>query len=92
MKTQIKKFTYLQNAKVLAGLYFFMGLLYVPFGLIVFMTAEGQEKYSAIVFVVMPLIMPVFSFIFVPIACAIYNFVARHLGGIEFIQEQVEES
>jgi len=91
MKTQIKRFTYLQNSKVLAGLYFFMGLFYVPFGLIIFMIAEGQEKYGAIVFMVMPVIMPIFSFIFVPITCAIYNLIAKYLGGIEFIQEQIEQ-
>lgn len=91
MKIQIKKFTYLQNTKVLAGLYFFLGLFYIPMGLIMFLTTEGPEKYSAIMFLVMPIVMPIASFIFVPIGCAIYNLIAKIMGGIEFIQEEVNE-
>ncbi|MCG8527511.1 MAG: hypothetical protein MI748_14110 [Opitutales bacterium] len=87
MKIQIKKFTYVQNTKVVAGLYFFLGLFYIPMGLIMFLTTEGPEKYSAIMF----LVMPIASFIFVPIGCAIYNLIAKIMGGIEFIQEEVNE-
>ena len=34
--------------------------------------------------VVMPLLYGIFGFVFTTIACAVYNFVAKQIGGIEF--------
>jgi hypothetical protein len=43
-----------------------------------------QVKVMAIVYLCMPILMGVFGFIFFVISAAIYNLLARWLGGFEF--------
>lgn len=77
-----------QTAKVLGALYGLLGLLFVP----VFLVAAAftpRNSGPAVGFVLaLPLIYAVAGFIFTAIACALYNLVAKYVGGIEV---QLEE-
>jgi len=52
--------------------------------------ADGPQRYTGILFLLMPLIMLVMGFIFTAIACLIYNWLASLVGGIEFELIDVE--
>ena len=83
MKRQITRFSVLQTSKVLGILYVFFGLIYVPFGLGMIFLGGTEMKIMGIMYTFMPILMGVFGFIGVVIFSALYNLVARWIGGIE---------
>ena len=98
MKNQIVRFSPLQTAKVMSVLYFFMGVVFaVPMTLMTMLGGqpEGAEQNSAfsIIFLVMlPFLYALMSFIFVPIACWVYNLSAKWVGGIEVSLEVTDDT
>jgi hypothetical protein len=88
MKTQITRFSYLQNLKIAAILYFVLGLLYIPIGLLMVAGGPGRGQGGAIAFFFMPVIMPILGTIFVTVFIGVYNLIAKFVGGIEFTLEQ----
>jgi hypothetical protein len=72
---QIKKIGVWQTARVAA-------ILFIPLALIVLATGKAQGKL-VIFFILAPLLYCALGFIFAALSCAIYNFVARKIGGIE---------
>ena len=89
---QIKRFGVLQTAKFAAVMYFVISVIFmIPFGLIVFIggsSAPGREgtmraPFSSIFMLFMPIIYAIMGFIFVTIACLLYNIIAKYVGGIE---------
>lgn len=83
MSQRIRKFGVLQTAKVVAVLYALMGLVFVPVFLIVSMFSPNKDGIGTGFALVMPILYGVLGFVFTAIACAIYNFVAGLVGGIE---------
>jgi transmembrane protein DUF3566 len=106
MKRRIKRIAPLQAGKMLGVLYGCMGLIFIPIFLLAgvagaFAQHAQQNGASAApaalaagmmlaVGIFMPIFYAVFGFIFGIISAAIYNLVARWVGGIEVEVEQFE--
>lgn len=84
MKKQIIRFSPVQNAKVIAALYFVMS---IPFVLL-YMVLPGVAL-PWWVFILMPVVYLVIGFIFSLIGAWIYNLVAARVGGFEFTTVEV---
>jgi hypothetical protein len=90
-KRRIKRISPLQLGKMLGVLYGIMGLIFVPFFLIMSavatqMPAEqraGMMAFGAGFAIFMPIIYGVMGFIFGALGALIYNLVAKWIGGIE---------
>lgn len=83
MPQQIRRFGIGQTAKVIAVLYALMGLIFVPFVLIAAAFAPREAGFGTGFALALPILYGVLGFVFTAIACAIYNFVAGYVGGIE---------
>lgn len=80
---QIRRFGVGQTAKVVGALYALMGLVFVPILLIASMISPNKPGVGAGFALALPILYGVLGFIFTAIGCAIYNFVAGLIGGIE---------
>ena len=85
MRQQIRKFGVGQTAKVVGVLYALIGLLFIPFFLIMSSVAPKETGFGfgAGFALAVPIMYGVFGFIGTAIACALYNMVAKWVGGIE---------
>ena len=83
MKKQLTKISIKQSSKIAAALYVVIGLLYTLIGIPMIIFGGEELKVMGIVYLLMPVIMGIFGYIFFAIFCAIYNALARKLGGIE---------
>src|SRR6187455_3478774 len=90
-KRRIKRIAPLQLGKMLAVLYGIMGLLFIPFFLIMSAVATqmppdqrvGMMAFGAGFALVMPVIYAALGFVFGALGALIYNLVAKWIGGIE---------
>ena len=83
MRRQIVRVSVGQTSKVLAVMYGLMGLVLLPLFLL---ASRGDAEGAGLgvgFALAMPVLYAVLGYVFVAIGCAVYNFVARHLGGIE---------
>jgi transmembrane protein DUF3566 len=80
---QIRRFGVGQTAKVAGALYALMGLVFVPIVLIASLISPDKSGVGPGFALALPIIYGVLGFIFTAIGCAIYNFVAGLVGGIE---------
>jgi hypothetical protein len=80
---QIRRFGIGQTAKVVAVLYALMGLIFVPIFLVAAAIAPKEAGFGTGFALALPILYGVLGFIFTAIACAVYNFVAGFVGGIE---------
>jgi len=80
---QIRRFGIGQTAKVVAVLYALMGLVFLPVLLIASMFSPKEAGFSTGLALGLPIIYGVCGFIFTAVGCALYNFVAGLVGGIE---------
>lgn len=99
MKTQIKRFSPHQNAKVFAVLTAVSSLIFlIPMILIMTFTmppvdAQGNPvELPIFMFVMAPIFYLIFGYISVAIGCLIYNFLAGFIGGIEFELSSEDDS
>jgi hypothetical protein len=84
MAQRIRRFSVGQSAKVLGVLYLLMGLLFVPFFLLMgAMAPEGTGGFGTMFAIGMPLLYAVFGVIGGVIGTVLYNLVAGWVGGIE---------
>lgn len=85
MKQQVARFSPHQNGKVFAVLMAVTSLIFlVPFFLIFAASAPAQARPPMLMLLVMPLMYLVLGYVMVAIGCAIYNFMFKYIGGIEF--------
>ncbi len=85
MKKQIVRFSLHQNAKVISVLTAACTLvIIVPTFLLSLVFAPASQRPPVIMFIVMPLIYLVASYLMVIVGCAVYNALYRYIGGIEF--------
>jgi len=83
MPQQIRRFGVGQTAKVVAVIYAIMGLIFVPIVLIASMLSPNKSQVGTGFALALPIIYGVLGFIVTAISCALYNFVAGLVGGIE---------
>lgn len=83
MKKQVTAISLLQSSKILTALYVLMGLLYTLIGIPMVIFGGTQLKVMGVVYIFMPIIMGVIGFICVIVFGAIYNALAKRIGGIE---------
>lgn len=85
---RLRKIAPWQTAKTIALVYFLFGIvLAIPLGLLSSLvpTPPGETQPGIIFFLCLPFLYALAALIFVPIGCWIYNFSARHVGGIEVV-------
>jgi len=83
MKKQIISISILQSSKILTALYFLLGCIYILIGIPMIVFGNQQIKIIGIIYLFMPIIMAVFGFVFFAIFAAVYNLLAKSLGGFE---------
>lgn len=86
MKQQIVRLSSHQNAKVLA-VFSAIGSFVVLVPMSLFMLASlppSQARPALSMLLIMPVIYLIGVYIMTLVGCAIYNFMVRYLGGIEF--------
>jgi hypothetical protein len=83
MKKQLIRISILQSSKIVTALYVLMGFIYTLIGIPMLIFGGEQIKVMAIIYILMPVIMAIFGFVFFALFAAIYNLLARWLGGIE---------
>lgn len=94
MKHQIKSISVLQSSKIVSALYAILGIFYalvgVPMFIIGIATGNKQLIAMGIMFILMPVFTALAGFVFFAIFAALYNLLARWLGGIEVESVSVE--
>jgi hypothetical protein len=82
---RLRRFTIGQTSKVVGTLYGLMGLIFLLFILVAsVLSSKGPGVVLGVVLaLIMPIAYGVGGFIFTAIACALYNWVAGMVGGIE---------
>ena len=83
MKKQIIRVSVLQSSKVMTALYVLMGFIYTPIGIGMMIFGNPTMKKIGFFYALGPIFMGVFGFIFFVIFAAIYNLLAKWLGGFE---------
>jgi len=83
MPQQIRRFGVAQTAKVAGVLYALIGVVLLPFLLIAAMFSPDKNGFGAGFALAIPILYGVLGFITTAIGCAIYNFVAGYVGGVE---------
>lgn len=73
----------MQSSKITTALYVLMGFIYTLIGVPLLIFGGENLRILGIVYILMPVLMAIFGFIFFVIFAAIYNLLARWLGGIE---------
>ena len=83
MKKQLIRISILQSSKVLTALYVLMGFIYTLVGVPMIIFGPKPLKIMGIIYLFGPVFMGILGFVFFAIFAAIYNFLARWLGGFE---------
>ena len=94
---RIRRFGIIRTATVVAVIYMLAIAIFLPFVLLVVVTAPRTWPDATVVNVLLggiaiALVYGVIGWIFTAIACAIYNLAARWVGGIEVQVEPVQPS
>jgi hypothetical protein len=83
MKKQIIRISILQSSKILTVLYVLMGFIYTLIGIPMIVFGPKPLKIIGVIYLFMPIIAGILGFVFFVIFAAIYNLLARLLGGFE---------
>ncbi len=83
MKKQLIRISILQSSKIVTMLCVLMGFIYTLIGIPMIIFGSRPIKIMGIIYALMPIIMAIIGFVFFAIFAALYNFLARWLGGIE---------
>lgn len=92
MKKQILRISILQSSKIATILYFLLGCLYVLIGIPMIIFGNQQLRIMGIIYCAMPFLMAVLGFVGFVISSALYNLLAKWVGGMEFEVIDVPDS
>jgi len=73
----------LQSSKIVTAIYVLLGLIYTVIGFPMIIFGDDKIRILGIVYLLMPVIMGILGFIFFVIFAAVYNGLAKWLGGFE---------
>jgi hypothetical protein len=90
MKKQLIRISILQSSKIMTALYVLMGFIYSLAGVPMIVLGSRPIKIMGIVYLFMPIILGIIGFIFFVIFAALYNLLARLLGGFEVEVQNIE--
>ena len=90
MKKQLIRISILQSSKIMTALYVLMGFIYTLIGIPMIIFGNDQIRIIGIFYLLGPVIAGVFGWIFFVIFAAIYNLLAKWLGGFEVEIKNVE--
>jgi hypothetical protein len=88
MKMNIRSFSVVQTSKIAAVLYFAISLIFVPLFTIAIAMNPHTSKGGLVFVVFLPLVYGVVGFLVTAIACLLYNWLAKFVGGAEFTIEE----
>ena len=83
MKKQLIRISILQSSKVLTALYVLMGFIYTLIGIPMIIFCPKPLKIIGVIYLFMPIIAGILGFVFFVIFAALYNLLAKLLGGFE---------
>ena len=84
MKQQIQRFSVFQNSKVIGILMAVLAVVFaIPFFLFIYSSQPENSPPLHVIFM-LPLFYFVFGIVSVGISCVCYNYLAAHIGGIEY--------
>ena len=83
MKKQLIRISVLQSSKIMTALYVLMGFLYSLAGIPMIIFGGSQMRIIGIIYLFGPIFAGILGFVFFVIFAAIYNGLAKWLGGIE---------
>ncbi|CAN5707112.1 hypothetical protein BH11VER1_BH11VER1_12720 [soil metagenome] len=90
MKKQLIRISVLQSSKIMAALYVLMGFLYTLIGIPMIIFGGKEIQIVGVIYLFMPVLMGVLGFIFFAIFSAVYNLLAKWLGGFEVEVKDIE--
>ena len=90
MKKQLSRISVLQSSKIMTALYTLMGFIYTLIGIPMVIFGSNQLRIIGIIYILGPIFAGVFGFIFFVIFAAIYNSLAKWLGGFEVEIKDIE--
>ena len=64
----------------------------LPFLLLMLLVPGQKPPFISSFLLVMPFFYALFGFLFTLFGAWVYNFIAKHLGGIEFTTQDVEDA
>ena len=83
MKKQLTRISILQSSKIMTALYFVMGFLYTLVGIPMIIFGHAQMRIIGIIYCFGPILFGILGFVLFVIFAALYNGLAKWLGGIE---------
>ena len=83
MKKQLISISILQSSKVLTALYVLMGFIYTLIGVPMIIFGPKPLKIVGVIYLFGPVWMGILGFVFFAIFAALYNLLAKLLGGFE---------
>ena len=92
MKKQLIRISVLQSSKIVTALYVLMGFIYTLIGIPMIVFGGAELKIMGIVYLIMPVILGLVGFIFFVIFAAIYNCIAKQLGGVEVEVKDIDNA
>ncbi len=90
MKKQITRISILQSSKILVALYVLFGFVYTLIGIPLIIFGGKEMMIMGVIYAAMPVLMGIFGFIFFALFAAIYNLLAKWLGGVEVVVSDIE--
>jgi len=90
MKKQLTRISILQSSKIITALYVLFGFIYTLIGIPLIIFGGDGMMIMGIFYVAMPIVMGIFGFIFFALFAAVYNLLAKWLGGIEVVVSDIE--
>lgn len=90
MKKQITRISILQSSKIIVALYVLFGFIYTLIGIPLIIFGGKDMMIMGVIYAAMPLIMGILGFIFFALFAAIYNLLAKWLGGVEVVVSDIE--
>lgn len=75
----------------MAALYAVMGLLYSLIGLVMLALGAPELRVIGFIYLIAPVWLAILGFIFFALFAALYNGLAKALGGVEFEVENIDD-
>ena len=92
MKKQLIRISILQSSKIMTALYVLMGFIYTLIGIPMIIFGSHQLRIIGIIYLLGPIFAGIFGFVFFVIFAAIYNLLAKALGGVEVEVKDVDQA